>query len=90
MSFKTQAEMKTFWNGLECKATKVKIIVGKSPRDTWWCASMAGQEHDAIRIDFQNEEPFYLNDDLDSWIKITEGLGSPSYGHKSLPCEREA
>lgn len=80
--------MKTFWNGEPCKATKVKVIVGKSPLSSWWCSKLAGKEHTAIRIE-QHEETFYINDDVDGWNKITEGLGMWTHRHRSLPVEKE-
>jgi hypothetical protein len=53
-----------FWNGEPCFAKAVKVIVGKSPRETWWCAALAGKEHSAIEIS-QGAERFYINDDAD-------------------------
>lgn len=79
---------KFYWNDEECVATKVKVIVGKSRRPTWWCADLHGKELFAIRIE-QGYQTFYLNDDEDSWAKITVGFGSPTWPHKSLPVERE-
>ncbi|WP_374029800.1 hypothetical protein [Bdellovibrio bacteriovorus] len=91
--------MKTFWNGEPCKATKVKVVVGKSPRPTWWCAHLEGKIMDAIRIEYPVDnktsepgidcQPFYLCDDAESWKKITVGMGSPYCSHKSLPVKEE-
>ncbi len=80
--------MKTYWNGTECKATKVQVIVGPSLRPTWWCADLEGKEYPAIRIE-QGGDLFYIADDERSWDKITKGKGSFMFGHKSLPVERE-
>ncbi|AHZ84662.1 hypothetical protein Bb109J_c1972 [Bdellovibrio bacteriovorus] len=85
---------RTFWNGEPCKATKVKVVVGEAPRPTWWCAHLAGQEIDAIRIDYpigkkKQGEPFYILDTPEAWEKITVHLGSPVYGHKSVPVKNE-
>jgi hypothetical protein len=77
--------MKTYWNGKPCNVKKVKIIVGKALRPTWWCAEFEGQIRNALEVE-QSGEKFYLEDDYDSNFKLTAGMGSPSYGHKSLPC----
>ena len=76
-----------YWNGEPCKARRVRVIVGKSPRDTWWCADLEGQERSAIEIEYHGQK-FYLNDDADALEKITVGRGSPQYGHASLPVDR--
>jgi hypothetical protein len=76
-----------FWNGEPCFAKAVKVIVGKSPRETWWCAALAGKEHSAIEIS-QGAERFYINDDADGREKITIGFGLPQWNHSSLPVER--
>ena len=79
----------TYWNGEPATCRKVRIIVGKSPRDTWWCAGLEGTERVAVRVD-QGASTFYLDDaDGSGWRKVTEGFGSPSWGHRSLPVERE-
>lgn len=81
--------MQTYWNGEPCKATKVQVVVGKPLRPTWWCAHLEGKVHPAIKIECDGSEPFYIDDQPQSWTKITVGLGSPSYGHRSVPVARE-
>lgn len=80
--------MRTYWNGEQCEAKRVKVVVGESLVPTWWCADLAGKAHAAIRITFQ-DETFYINDDEQSWLKITAGRGSSRMPHKSLPVEKE-
>lgn len=80
--------MITYWNGKPCKTERVRVVVGKSLRPTWWCAALEGKEQSALKIT-QDGGTFYLNDDEEAWVKITEGKGSFMYGHKSLPVERE-
>ncbi len=75
---------KTYWNGESCKAEKVKLIVGKSDRPTWWCADLEGKTIDAIQIS-QDGQSFFLPDEKKSWDKITTGMGSPTYPHRGLP-----
>lgn len=79
----------TFWNGVPAKATRVRVVVGDSPRSTWWCASLAGTEREAVEVDTGYGLPFYLdNHDGSGWEKVTTGLGSPQRAHRSLPVER--
>lgn len=80
--------MKTYWNGLPCKAERMQVIVGKPHKPTWWCAPLEGKEHSAIKISVSGES-FYINDDEEAWLKITQGKGMWDYAHKSLPVERE-
>ncbi len=76
----------TYWNGQPCEARKVRAVVGKSPRDTWWCAGLEGQEREAVEVVYCDGPPFYLdNEDGSGWRKVTEGRGSPSWYHASLP-----
>lgn len=79
---------KTYWNGEPCKAERVKVIVGKSEKPTWWCAKLEGQKFRAIKIT-QDGYSFYIADELAAWHKIREGMGSFMYSHKSVPVDRE-
>ena len=79
----------TFWNGEPCKARIVVVIVGKSLRETWWCAKLEGQKRQAVEVNYRGEAPFYLdNENGQGWVKVTEGRGSPQWGHSSIPVER--
>jgi hypothetical protein len=75
----------TFWNYEPTPARKVRVIVGKSLRPTWWCAELAGQERAAVEVNYYGEK-FYLDDeDGSGWNKVTRGRGGPDWGHSSLP-----
>jgi hypothetical protein len=80
---------KTYWNGEPTPARIVRVIVGRSPVDTWWCARLAGTERQAVEVDY-NGDKFYLDNEEDGsgWRKVTAGHGSPQWGHSSLPVER--
>jgi hypothetical protein len=87
-----QAEYKrdgrTCWNGEPAECRKVRVIVGRSERRTWWCADLEGQERDAVEVTYA-DQVFYLdNADGNGWAKVTIGRGSPGYGHAELPVER--
>lgn len=83
-----------FWNYEPCRVEKVRVIVGPAPSG-WWCHGLTGTERNAVRVDYQGEK-FYLDNDAHddheagaAWLKVTLGRGSPKYGHRSLPVERE-
>lgn len=81
--------MKTYWNGEPCKATRVHVVVGPSPRSTWWCAKLEGTVRKAVRVEY-GEGVFYLdNEDGSGWYKVTDGRGSPQVDHSSLPVRNE-
>jgi hypothetical protein len=80
---------KTYWNGELCKAEKVTVIVGPSPKPTWWCARIAGLQREAVRVEYEGEKFYLDNEDGSGWHKVTQGMGSPSVAHSSLPVERE-
>lgn len=82
-------ELQTYWNGEPTPVRRVKVIVGKSPAPTWWCADLEGTTRDAIAVDYHGTT-FYIDDEPDAWEKLTVGRGSWRYGHSSLPVEREA
>lgn len=80
-------EVQTFWNGESTPARVVRVIVGKA-RPGWWCSGLEGQERRAVEVRY-GDQRFYLdNEDGSGWAKVTRGLGSPRYGHKSLPVAR--
>lgn len=81
--------MKTYWDGEECEVKKVRVIVGPALRPTWWCANLAGQEREVLKIT-SGGESFYVDDEPGVWKKITVGRGMWNGGsHKSVPVERE-
>jgi len=78
---------KTYWNGEECTARKVFIIMrdesDKFP--CFWGKELAGKKVKAIEVSYFPDEKFYLFDEDDQgWLKVTKGQGSPQYGHRSI------
>lgn len=83
-------EIRTFWNGEPTPARIVRVIVGPSPRETWWCAKLEGAEREAVEVNYHGEIFYLDNEDGSGWNKVTAGHGSPQSGHKSLPVSRIA
>lgn len=77
--------MKTYWNGQETPARRVRVIVGRSERPTWWCADLEGTERAAVEVTYDGRR-FFLDDANGiGWRKVTEGRGGPRWGHWGLP-----
>lgn len=77
------------WNGERCRALKVRVVVGKPDRPTWWFAGLEGTERRAVRVDYGGQTFYLDNEDGSGWAKVTVGRGAPQWGHKSLNIERE-
>lgn len=74
-----------YWNGEVAKYKRVLVEVGKSPRDTWWCAGLEGKEIEAVEVHYSGEVFYLADDDMSGTYKVTKGMGSPQVGHKGLP-----
>ena len=77
----------TFWNYEPTPARKVRVVVGKSPKPTWWCADIEGQERDAVEVNYHGTIHYLDNEDGSGWNKVTSGRGGPEWEHRSLPVE---
>lgn len=78
-------EERTFWNYEPTPARKVRVIVGPSPVDTWWCAELEGSERAAVEVNYHGDKFYLDNEDGQGWAKVTQGRGGPDWGHGSLP-----
>lgn len=81
-------ETQTFWNYEPTPARIVRVIVGPSPVETWWCAELAGTEREAVEVNYHGEKFYLDNENGSGWAKVTAGRGGPDWGHSSLPAER--
>lgn len=81
--------IKTYWNGEPAVVRKLIIKVGTVPKPGWWCAGMEKTRRKAIEVT-QGGQTFLLDDENNSaWLKVTEGMGSPQWGHRTLPDDSE-
>jgi hypothetical protein len=81
-------EDQTFWNYEPTPARIVRVIVGPSERETWWCAKLVGTEREAVEVNYHGDIFYLDNEDGSGWGKVTGGRGGPEWGHSSLPVER--
>ncbi len=94
---------KTYWNGEPALCRRVRVLVGKAPMPTWWCANLEGTERNAVEVSYGGRV-FYLDDDEqlvrsglgapppyragEGWWKVTVGQGGPEVGHAELPVSK--
>lgn len=84
-----RVETPTYWNGerLDPPALKGRAVVADStffPR--YWAREdgLIGQEIAVVRVNYGGAT-FYLDDrDGSGWAKVTEGRGSPRWGHREI------
>lgn len=75
-----------FWNG-EHTATFTACIIKPhivEDKPMYWCNVFAGTERQVIEITYAGQTWVIDNETGEGYIKVTEGMGSPSYGHKSF------
>jgi hypothetical protein len=84
----------TFWNYEPTPCRIVRVVVGRSPRPSWWSASLAGTIREAVEVNYHGEV-FYLDNPGvpainpgEGWRKVTEGRGGPDWPHSEIPNAR--
>jgi hypothetical protein len=78
----------TYWNYERATARRVRVVVGDAPKGGW-CEGLTGTARDAVEVLYDEQDPFYLdNEDGSGWRKVTEGRGGPEWPHSSLPVKR--
>ena len=80
----------TYWNGEPAVAVRVRVIVADAPHfPQYWARPLVGTERAAVRVTYGGRT-FYLDNETGTgWRKVTEGHGSPRWGHADLAVERE-
>lgn len=76
------------WNWEPCEAYRVRVVVGKSERPTWWCAELEGTQRRAVEIVATHGvacEPFYLDDEDGSGTRKVLNGGHWKLYHASVP-----
>ena len=87
-----------YWNGLAAKFRIVIAIVGPEPAELkdhieksrpglkryLWFVPFIGQHRQVVEV-IQDGQTFYMdNEDGSGFRKVTEGRGSPQFGHRSF------
>jgi hypothetical protein len=82
----------TFWNGLRTPAVRGTAIVADAPEfPKYWAreAGLIGSRIPVVHVVLEGVNygggSSYLDDrDGSGWLKVTEGHGSPAYGHRDI------
>jgi hypothetical protein len=75
----------TYWNGEPCRARRVVGVVCDAPEfPQYWARDLVGEEVRAVEVSYYDEVFYLLNVDGQGWRKVTEGKGSPQWGHQEL------
>lgn len=54
---------RTYWNGQECKARIVRVIVADAPEfPQYWARGFVGQEREAVEVTYY-DETFYIDNE---------------------------
>lgn len=83
----------TFWNGLPTEAVRGSAVVADSGAfPQYWARPLVGQRIPVVWVSLDGVNygggESYLDDrDGSGWRKVTEGRGSPRYGHADLDIE---
>lgn len=88
-----------YWNGEPAKFTVHSVVVGDEPADQkaqfesmmkpgvkrfLWFTPFIGHIFQAVKVTQGGQSFFMNNEDGTGLLKVTKGLGSPSYGHRSI------
>lgn len=83
------ARPETFWNGERAAARRVRVIVADDPQfPAYWARPLVGTERDAVEVIYAGHVFYLDNDSGEGWAKVTDGRGSPRYGHQDLAIQR--
>ena len=83
-----------YWNGLPTQVRKVTGVVPPHdpevhPPQAWW-KPIVGQRVNAVEVvldgvNYGGGTILLYDEDGSGWRKVTEGHGSPRYGHRDVP-----
>jgi hypothetical protein len=85
----------TYWNGLPTPAWRGSAVVADAPEfPNYWARGegLVGQRIAVVRVvldgvNYGGGTDYLDNRDGSGWRKVTEGHGSPPYGHASVAIE---
>ena len=85
----------TYWNGLPTEAIRGTAIVSDDGRfPQYWARTdqLIGQRIPVVRVvldgvNYGGGIDYLDNRDGSGWLKVTEGQGSPMYGHRTVQIE---
>ena len=76
------------WNYEDAKAWKGTVVVGESPRSTWWSAKHKGERRKCVKVISWDDVPFFIDDeDGRGSRKVFERGGGPDSSHRDIPVD---
>jgi hypothetical protein len=76
------------WNGEPCTGRRLEVIVPEwregDPPHAWW-KPYQGDTRKAVLVEYYDQRHLLDDEDGSGWFKVTEGHGSPRWGHRDLP-----
>ena len=72
----------TYWNGEKTPCKRVTLVMEAQPQfSLYWGKHLVGTRVKAVEVNYETHMFYLYDDDGTGWIKVTQGHGSPSYGH---------
>lgn len=75
------------WNGQDCQATSGSVVVGKSPKSTWWCAELEGERVPCVRVKYGDRTFYISNENYQGFDKVFNHHGALNVPHASIPVD---
>lgn len=74
------------WNGQPCDVKVIRIVMNGTEDNPvlFWGKAFYGMERQALLVTQGSSQFVIDNEDGTGWLKVTVGMGSPSYGHRSI------
>jgi len=79
-----EVSIKGYWNGESATIKGVVYEVTEPERPTWWQAMHVGKQRQGLQISYSGSVWIIDNEHGDGFFKVTQGMGSPRCGHKSI------
>lgn len=78
--------LSAYWNGIKCEmeVIRIRLIESNDVPLLYWGKPFYGQDRQAIRVFAQGGSFVIDNEDGMGYNKLTVGMGSPRYGHRSI------
>ena len=82
--------VETYWNGMETPARRGTATVAPCPSfPRYWAKDLIGEVIPVVEVvldgvNYGGGIDYLDNRDGSGWLKVTEGHGSPAYGHGSV------
>ena len=90
---KPEVRPQGYWNGLPTEIeVGTAVVASETPFPDYWGKELAGQRIEVVRVvldgvNYGGGVDYLDNRDGSGLRKVTEGMGSPRYGHRNVVIE---